>query len=109
MTNTYHKLLDGSVKSIVMELACPNCGDRFKPFGEREITAKSDVDERTTCPNCRATFTLKELSLRNDEDEANPSGPVQRPAESRIELRAGAGESVAFYFPPTGRWASGPG
>jgi len=24
MTNTYHKLLDGSVKSIVMDLACPN-------------------------------------------------------------------------------------
>jgi hypothetical protein len=105
MFGALNKKILAALKDAAMERPCPNCGEKFKPFADREITSLSDLSQRCTCPACRASFTLKELAARRPEEDANPEGPFQRPADSRVERRGDeAGGRVEFHVPSAGRW-----
>jgi hypothetical protein len=106
MFGALKKKLLAAAKAAAMERPCPNCGQKFKPFADRELTSWSDFNQPCTCPNCGQSFTLQELTRSPDDQKANPKGPFARPFESRIDRRQPAPHQLEFHIPPRGRWGA---
>lgn len=104
MFGALKKKLLAAAKAAAMERPCPNCGQKFKPFSDREFTSWSDFNQPCTCPKCGHAYTIEELARKPEDQEANPKGPFARPHESLIECRQPAPHQLTFYIPPRGRW-----
>jgi hypothetical protein len=104
MFGALKKKLLAAIKAAAMERPCPNCGQKFKPFADRELTSWSDLKQPCTCPKCGHSSTFEELAQSAVDQKVNPKGPFARPLESCIERRQPASHELAFYIPPHGRW-----
>jgi hypothetical protein len=106
MFGALNKKLLAAAKAAAMERPCPNCGQKFKPFADREFTSWSDFNQPCTCPKCGHAYSIGELAQSPEDQKANPRGPFSRPHDSRIECRQPAPHQLAFHIPSLGRWGA---
>ncbi|MCE9611006.1 MAG: hypothetical protein K8R23_12500 [Chthoniobacter sp.] len=91
-------------QSAAKELACPGCGNRFKPFAAAPVRSFSELARPVSCPQCGHTFRFNERAKARGEAVANPPGPHRKPADTKIEMVAGEGAWV--YLIPRSRSAN---
>lgn len=92
-----HRLL-AFAKAKVKPVTCPNCGNQFTPFADREIVSWSDFAGTTPCPHCGHAYSLQS----SEAEELAPSGPLPQPEGSRIEKKPVAEGQGLYYIPASG-------
>jgi hypothetical protein len=101
MIDTLKKGLLKLAQSAAQEVACPRCQHRFKPFATAPPGTFSELTYAVPCPKCGYAFRFDDGVKTSAEAKANPPGPFEKPADSRIEMIAENGAWT--YQIPRGR------
>jgi hypothetical protein len=89
------------VQKAAVEVTCPKCQFRFKPFAAATPESFAQLMQAVPCPKCGHTFSYDEGAKTKTDVDANPPGPFSKPEASRIELVGEEGNWV--FVIPRGR------
>ena len=101
-------MLDGLKKGMlklwanqIREFTCPKCGAKFAPFKDGP---PQSFEAQIVCPSCGFSAPMQMAAKIESEAKANPTGPFEKPAQTKIERKPVSDTEVVFYIPASGRW-----